>query len=349
MRKMNGEDQDDGLDDQVVVVLDRIDDVAADAGPGEDRLRDDGAGEQTADLEADDRRDRQPCVAHDVARVDALVGQPLGSCRPDIVLVGDVEDGGAGDPRDDSEGDRAQRDGRQDEVADRVPERLEIQRQERVDHDEVRLELHADPRIDPPAGGQPVQLGREDVLQRVAEHEDRDGYPEERDDGHHAVAELLRVAGGPSTERHADADREQHRPGGQLDGGGEARKQLIDDRAVVDHALAEVALQQLRHVEQVLLVERLVQAHAGHDLGCQLRRGVLSEQGLDRVSRDEVDDREDEDGQAEQDRDRGDESSDDVPQHWPVASYRRYGPSPGQDAPGMAVRFSVLFGSSVLD
>ena len=30
------------------------------------------------------------------------------------------------------------------------------------------------PRIDPPAGGQPVQLGREDVLQRVTKHEDRD-------------------------------------------------------------------------------------------------------------------------------------------------------------------------------
>ena len=50
-----GEDQDRVLDHEVVAVDDAIHDVAADAAPGEDRLGDDRAREQAADLQAEDR------------------------------------------------------------------------------------------------------------------------------------------------------------------------------------------------------------------------------------------------------------------------------------------------------
>src|SRR5664280_2364857 len=83
-----GEDQDERLDHDVVVVLDRAHHPGADAVPREDRLGQDGAGEQAAHLEADDRRDGQPRVAHDVPVVDAALGEALGPRGPDVVLVG---------------------------------------------------------------------------------------------------------------------------------------------------------------------------------------------------------------------------------------------------------------------
>ena len=58
------------LEHRIVAVLDRRLQPGADAREGEDRLGEDRAREQKADLEADDRRDRQHRVAEDVAAVD---------------------------------------------------------------------------------------------------------------------------------------------------------------------------------------------------------------------------------------------------------------------------------------
>ena len=185
-----------------------------------------------------------------------------------------------------------------------------------------------------------MELGREDVLERVAQDEDGDRDAQQRDDRDQAVTPALRVSRGPATQRDADPDGQGHGPDGQLDGRGESREQLVDHAPVVDDALAEVALQQLAEVDEVLLVQGLVETHAGHDLGGQRRRRVLAEQRLDRVARDQVDDREDEDGQPEQDGDRADETSGDVLQH----SVGRLVPgdtaSPGPEAPGMLRRIT---------
>ena len=85
---------------------------------------------------------------------------------------------------------------------------------------------------------------------------------------------------------------------------GNSAGQLLEDRAVVDDALAEVTLRQLTDVDEVLLVQRLVEAHLGPDLLAQLRRRVLAEQGRHRVAGQQVNEGEHDDGQAEQDRDR---------------------------------------------
>jgi len=87
-------------------------------------LGDDRPGEQAAHLQADDRHDRQPGVAHDVPVVNPSFGQALGPGRPDVVLVGHVQDRCAGDAGDDRQRDRAERDRRQDQVLDRVEEEL---------------------------------------------------------------------------------------------------------------------------------------------------------------------------------------------------------------------------------
>src|SRR6266849_2184441 len=52
-----GKQEDRGLDDRIVPVVDRLDRVTADARPREDRLRDHGSAEERAELDADDRHD----------------------------------------------------------------------------------------------------------------------------------------------------------------------------------------------------------------------------------------------------------------------------------------------------
>ena len=82
-------------------------------------------------------------------------------------------------------------------------------------------------RIDPPGGGQQVELDGEDVLEGQPQDEDRDADAEQRDDGHRAVGPALRVACGVASERDADAGREDHRRDGQLDGRREADEELL--------------------------------------------------------------------------------------------------------------------------
>ena len=152
-------------------------------GPGEDRLGEDGAREQQPDLEADDRRDRQQRVPEDVPRVDGARRDALRARRADVVLVLDVEHGGARDPGDDRERDRAERDRGQDQVLDRVPERLPVAGDDRVEDVEVRrvLERRSGRGSAPTVGSQP-SLHREDVLEDDREEEDRDRDPDQRDE-----------------------------------------------------------------------------------------------------------------------------------------------------------------------
>ena len=69
---------------------------------------------------------RKACLRSTAALVEAL-----GSSGPDVVEAEDLEQARAGDARDDRQRDRAQGDGRQDEVPDRVDERVPLARDER--------------------------------------------------------------------------------------------------------------------------------------------------------------------------------------------------------------------------
>ena len=86
-------------------------------------------------------------------------------------------------------------------------------------------------RIDPPGGGQQVELDGEDVLQGQPQDEDRDADAEERDDGHRTVRPALGMPGGVAPERDADAGREDHGRHGQLDGRREPRRGTPSGRA----------------------------------------------------------------------------------------------------------------------
>src|ERR1035441_7457042 len=79
--------EDASLDQGVVAVGYGGERQAADAGPGEDRLGDDGAGEQAAKLQADDGENRNESVGERVAVDDGAFGEPLGAGGADVVLV----------------------------------------------------------------------------------------------------------------------------------------------------------------------------------------------------------------------------------------------------------------------
>ena len=118
----HGNDQGEALDDHVVAAGDRLVDRPADAGQVEDRLGEDGPGQEPAQLQADDGHDRQERVAGGVPQHDRAFAEALRPGRPHVVQAEHLEQAGAGDPGDDGERDRAQGDHRQDEVAQRVAE-----------------------------------------------------------------------------------------------------------------------------------------------------------------------------------------------------------------------------------
>ena len=63
----------------------------ADARQVEDRLGQDGAGKEGADLQADDRDDRQHGVGDPVGADDLAFAEALRAGGPDVVEVQDVE------------------------------------------------------------------------------------------------------------------------------------------------------------------------------------------------------------------------------------------------------------------
>src|ERR1017187_5116714 len=113
--------EDAALDQGVVAVGDGGEREAANAGPGKDRLRDDGAGEQAAKLQADDGEDRNESVGEGVTVDDGALGKTLGAGGADVVLIELFEHGGADHAGQDACKAAAQRDGGEDEVEEELP------------------------------------------------------------------------------------------------------------------------------------------------------------------------------------------------------------------------------------
>ena len=159
--------------------------------------------------------------------------------------------------------------------------------------------------IRPCVGSQP-ELHREDVLTSVsAEHEDGDADAEQRDDRDDAVDQALGVAGGEPPER--DAERRPRRSSPRRSSSivaGNRTANSSRNGPVVDDARAEVAVEQLAQVVDVLLPQRLVETQVLAQAAAGSGAGVLAEDRRGRVTREQVDEREQDDGQPEQDRDR---------------------------------------------
>ena len=217
--------------------------------------------------------DRQERVPQHVLPVDDARRHPLRAGGADVVLVLDVERGRARDAGDDRERDRAERDRRQDQVPDRVPEGGWIAVDERVEDVEVR-------RVRPVGGDrlaadarQPAELDRERPLEHQAEEEDRDRDAEQRDHQARVVEPGAVALGRHEAERDPERDREHHRRDRELDRRREAVRELVGDGSRRDDAVAEVAVGGLLQVVPVLQPDRLVEPVLVADLA---RRAAAS-------------------------------------------------------------------------
>src|SRR5581483_9500546 len=114
IREANG--QDAALDDIVVAVADGGDGEAAESGPGKDRFRHDGAGEQRAELQSNDGQHGDERVAERVAIDDVALGHALGARGADVVLAEFFEHGCAHHAGEDGGEGTAQRDGRENKA-----------------------------------------------------------------------------------------------------------------------------------------------------------------------------------------------------------------------------------------
>ena len=115
--------QDAALHDRIVARLHAVNQPVADAGPGKDRLGQDRARQQQADLQPDDRDHRNQRVAQRVHDDHAPARQALGARGAHVVLAQHFEHRRARHPRDHRQRNRAERDRRQDQVRQRRAER----------------------------------------------------------------------------------------------------------------------------------------------------------------------------------------------------------------------------------
>src|ERR1017187_4998431 len=113
--------KDASLHQGIIAVGDGGKGEAADAGPGEDRLGDDGAGEQAAELQAKDGEHRNEGVGKRVAENDGMLGQALGAGGADVVLVQLFEHGGAHHAGQDSGQAHAEGNGGENEIEEELP------------------------------------------------------------------------------------------------------------------------------------------------------------------------------------------------------------------------------------
>ncbi len=100
--------------------------VAAEAGPGEDRLGQHGTGQQASEGEPDDGDSGDQRVAERVADDDPLLGEPLGPSRADVVETQDLEQRGTRYPGDDAHGIAAKHYARQDQMVEGVEEDVSL-------------------------------------------------------------------------------------------------------------------------------------------------------------------------------------------------------------------------------
>src|SRR5690606_27446035 len=184
-----------------------------------------------------------------------------------------VEQGGAHDAHDLRALHHRQGDHGQDQVLDGVHEHVEAAVQERVDgeHLGVVTEVRVARQLgDVPDGDatrlQPAEPAVEDDQQPDTEHERGQGPAHDGHDPRDLVDELIAVQCGGRAHPDADAydgdDGEQR----QLQCGGEAIDDGLDDRLAADARVTEVALHDLADPAAVLQVPRVVEPVERDDL-----------------------------------------------------------------------------------
>src|SRR5713226_7261822 len=248
----DAEQQGATLEDRVVTPEDPLDEPFADAGPGKDRLCQDGAGEDDADLQPDHRDDRDESVAQRMGADHPARRQSLGACRADVVLAEHFEHCRARHPRDDGERLGSEHDHRQDEMRERRAEGAGIVRAPGIDEQEAGHRLDEVLHRDAPRDRRPPERDREQQDRQQAPPEDRHRVTGERHAHDAVVEDRVALDRGDDAGRQAEDDGEENGASGELDGRREERAELLDHRRVGNRRDAEIALQYGLYIYRVL-------------------------------------------------------------------------------------------------
>ena len=244
-------------------VEDHVEDDLADARPREDDLGEDGAGEQAAESDPDERDGRKNGDLQRVAVDDRP--RPQAECpgRADVVLPHDFEHRGPHHP------------GEIPDPPESDGERRQHQMQRLVG--QIALVARAE-------HGKDVEMNREQQ-DRPDRHEkggNRDGA-----DGHE-TRDAVDPAVGTGRRKAADGNADKRGPAergnGERDRVGQLLEQDDGDAAVAEHVGPEVSREHVADEDQELVDERLVEIHLGRVGGLYLRRGPGAEGDADRIS-----------------------------------------------------------------
>ncbi len=276
---------------RVVAPADRLDQPFADTRPREDGLGEHRAGHQRADLQPDDGDHRDQRVAQCMQADDAPRRQAFGACGAHVVLRQHLEHRRARHARHHRQRNRAEHDGRQHQVVQGIPERAGLARQPGVDRHEAsdRLEVVPDQVDAPRHRGQSPALADEHDQQQTPP-EDRHRVAGDRQAHQRLVVQAAAARCGDGAGGQPDQRREQHRAQRQLDRCREQRGELGEHLLVGGQRGAEVAVQQLPHVVDKLLPNRLVQAELVAEHRQPLRAdAALADAHLHRIARHQPD------------------------------------------------------------
>ena len=257
----------------------------AEAGPREDHFHYDVARHQESEDDAEQRDDGDERVAQGVAVDDTPARQPRRPGGFHVVGFEDLEHGRAHHPGERSHHGEAQRERGEHEVVEGGKQRGSVPGEGRVDHVESRE-----------AGGR-THVGRdapewrrghaeqveEDVEQEQPGPEARHGDAADAEEPARVVERGVAVDGGEHPERNADRRRHQETGQRQLQCGGHALPEVLEDGSSRARGLAEVGAEQAGEVAPVLHMDGPVEAHLPLDRGDVLRRGErarLDERGI---------------------------------------------------------------------
>ena len=210
--EQEGDQQQVGGHHRDVGILHGLDEHQPHARPLEHGFRDDGKGDDQAELQADDGDHRHQRVAQGMAEVDGAVRQAAGAGELDVVGAQYLQHLGAHQARDQRHLEQTERDGRQHQ-------RLEPRYRQQTGAPEADgRHLAAAER------GEPAELHGEQVDQQDADQEGRQRDADQRDGQEHlrqpAVAVDARVDAHRDAEHHGEQGGRQR----QLEGGRETAR-----------------------------------------------------------------------------------------------------------------------------
>ena len=236
-------------DDGHVPGLDGVYEHGADAGYGEDALRDDGPAYAAGEADAGLRDDGHEAVGDGVAENGGAPGGALGPGRAYEVLPEHVEHAGAAHAYHGGEGVGPEHERGQDEVRKRADAR----------------------------GGQPVQREAEQYLAEYGQPEGGHGEKEHGDDHAAVVEEPVLPDGGEDAYGYAEAHGPERRREGQQQGIRQALHEGPEHVEIADPGRAEVQPHHAEYVAHILHDDGQVEPHLMLERGQLLLRGVRAE------------------------------------------------------------------------